>query len=205
MVCPVEGLMAGVDEVGRGAGAAEVYAAAVILDPARPILGLADSKQLSAKAREHLCLEVQQKAVAWSVASASVAEIEQLNILGATLLAMQRAVEGLAVMPAKVLVDGNRLPRLQMPAEAIVKGDQKVSAISAASILAKVARDTKMLEYHTLYPHYGFDRHKGYLTAVHLEALMQHGPCAIHRTGYAPIQAALKHMASHAEVGLRLD
>ncbi len=186
-------LVAGVDEVGRGAGAAEVYAAAVILDPAKPILGLADSKQLSAKQREKLSLEIRTAALAWCVASSSVDEIEQFNVLGATLLAMQRAVAGLWVVPKKVLVDGNRLPKLNIPAEAIIKGDQKVPAISAASILAKVARDERMREYHVQFPLYGFDQHKGYLTELHLSALTQHGPCAIHRRGYAPVRKAMSY------------
>lgn len=192
-------LVAGVDEVGRGAGAAEVYAAAVILDPNQPIKGLADSKQLSAKQRERLSLEIQEKALAWYVASSNVQEIEQFNVLGATFLAMQRAVSGLQIAPKKVLVDGNRMPKLNVPAQTIIKGDQKVAAISAASILAKVARDARMLEYHDQFPLYGFDQHKGYLTEQHLVALAQHGPCPIHRRGYAPIRKWLENQGGFWE------
>ena len=189
---PDESLVCGVDEVGRGAGAGEVYAAAVILDPGLPIMGLADSKQLSAKKRQALSKEIQAKAMAWSIARASLEEIETLNVLGATLLAMQRAVKALEKTPTLVLVDGNKLPKLKQPAKAIVKGDQSIPAISAASILAKVARDTAMLEAHLEYPNYGFNHHKGYLTAQHLAALQTFGVCPIHRRSYAPIRVLLE-------------
>jgi ribonuclease HII len=174
----------GCDEAGRGAAAAEVYVAAVILDPAHTIEGLADSKKLSEHKRNILNEEIRLYAMSWCIDKASVEEVERLNVLQATLLAMKRAVEGLKVRPDRVLVDGNRKPRLEMPVEAIVKGDAKIPAISAASILAKVARDRAMVEYHSLYPEYGFDIHKGYLTKRHMEALRKHGPCPIHRKSF---------------------
>jgi len=183
-------LVAGVDEAGRGPLAGPVVAAAVILDPARPIAGLADSKQLTAQRRESLFALIQQRALACCVAEASREEIDRLNILQATMLAMRRAVEGLAVQPERVLVDGNRLPPLAIAAEAIVKGDAKVAAISAASILAKVTRDHWCLELHARYSHYGFDRHKGYGTAEHLAALGEWGPCPEHRRSFAPVARA---------------
>jgi ribonuclease HII len=185
----------GCDEAGRGAGAAEVYAGAVILDPQRPIVGLADSKKLTARRREALSDEIKQKALSWCIATASLEEIEKINILHASMLAMKRAVEGLHVRPGKVLVDGNHLPRLEMPAEAIIKGDDKVPAISAASILAKVARDRAMVEYDQQYPEYGFSVHKGYFTKVHMQALRQFGPCPIHRKTYGPIRELLEPTA----------
>jgi len=178
----------GCDEAGRGAGAAEVYVGAVILDPAHFIEGLADSKTLSAPKREALSEQIKMYALSWCIRKASLEEIERLNVLHATLLAMKRAVEGLSITPDRVLVDGNHAPDLDVPVEAIVKGDDKVPAISAASILAKVARDHAMLEYHRLYPEYHFDVHKGYFTREHLAALHKHGPCAIHRRTYAPIR-----------------
>lgn len=184
-------LVAGVDEAGRGPLAGPVVAAAVILDPAHPIAGLADSKQLTAQRREALFALIQQRALARCVAEASREEIDRLNILQATMLAMRRAVEGLAVQPGRVLVDGNRLPRLTIAAEAIVKGDAKVPAISAASILAKVTRDHWCLRLHERYPHYGFDRHKGYGTAEHLAALGEWGPCPEHRRSFAPVARAI--------------
>jgi len=174
----------GCDEAGRGAAAAEVYVAAVILNPDHTIKGLADSKKLSAHKRNILNEEIRLYALSWSIDKASVEEVERLNVLGATLLAMKRAVEGLKIRPDRVLVDGNRKPNLKIPVEAIVKGDAKIPAISAASILAKVARDRAMVEYHRLYPEYGFDVHKGYLTKKHIEALHKHGPCPIHRKGF---------------------
>ncbi|WP_370625906.1 ribonuclease HII [Comamonas sp. NLF-1-9] len=186
------GLIAGVDEAGRGPLAGPVVAAAVVLDPARPIAGLADSKALSAARREALFAQVQAQALCFCVAQASREEIDRLNILQATLLAMRRAVEGLATQPARVLVDGNRLPRLAMPAEAIVKGDARVAAISAASILAKVTRDRWCADLHARYPHYGFDRHKGYGTAEHLSALARHGACPEHRRSFAPVARVLE-------------
>lgn len=183
------GLIAGVDEAGRGPLAGPVVAAAVILDDLNPIAGLADSKKLTALRRERLFDEIRAKALCCSIAEASVEEIDQLNILQATLLAMRRAVEGLRLKPNKVLIDGNRLPVLDVLAEAIVKGDSKVPAISAASILAKVHRDRLCEVWHTQYPMYGFDGHKGYGTATHLAALRQHGPCPWHRRSFAPVKA----------------
>jgi ribonuclease HII len=178
----------GCDEAGRGAGAAEVYVGAVILDPERPIDGLADSKKLSAGRREVLSEEIKLYALSWCVSKATLEEIERLNVLHATLLAMKRAVEGLNIKPQRVLVDGNHVPDLDIPVEAIIKGDDKVAAISAASILAKVARDRAMVEYHLLYPEYGFDVHKGYFTGEHMEALRKYGPCPIHRRTFVPIR-----------------
>jgi len=188
----VRGLLAcGVDEAGRGPLAGPVFAAAVILDPACPIAGLADSKALSARKREALAAEIRSRAVAWRVASASVEEIDALNILQASLLAMRRAVEGLAVAPGEVLVDGPHCPRLAIPARGIVRGDATVAGIAAASILAKVARDADMLALHCVHPVYGFDRHKGYPTAAHLAALRAHGVCAAHRRSFAPVRLLL--------------
>ncbi|MYZ53058.1 ribonuclease HII [Malikia spinosa] len=183
-------LVAGVDEAGRGPLAGPGVAAAVILDERQPIAGLADSKKLSAARRDQLYDEIRAKALCCCVAQASVEEIDRLNILQATLLAMQRAVAGLRLKPGLVLVDGNRLPLLEMRAEAIVKGDAKVAAISAASILAKVTRDRglELLDQH--YPQYGFARHKGYGTAEHLQALRLHGPCPEHRRSFAPVAQA---------------
>jgi ribonuclease HII len=186
-----EGLVAGVDEAGRGPLAGPVVAAAVILDDAAPIEGLADSKVLSERRREALFDEIRAKALCCCIAQASAAEIDELNILQATLLAMRRAVEGLRLLPALVLVDGNRLPPLKVAAEAVVGGDAKVAAISAASILAKVTRDRLCAELHTQHPQYGFDAHKGYPTPDHLLALFQHGPCPEHRRSFAPVQRAL--------------
>ncbi|HRP26872.1 MAG TPA: ribonuclease HII [Burkholderiaceae bacterium] len=183
------GLVAGVDEAGRGPLAGPVVAAAVILDELHPIKGLADSKRLSARKRERLYDEIRAKALCCSIAQASAQEIDALNILGATLLAMQRAVQGLRLRPHKVLVDGNRLPQLAMPAAAIVKGDALVAAISAASILAKVQRDAICAQMHEQHPQYGFAAHKGYPTAAHLEALRVHGACQQHRRSFAPVRA----------------
>lgn len=185
------GLMAGVDEAGRGPLAGPVVAAAVILDERNPIQGLADSKVLTAKRREQLYDEIRAKALCCSIAQASVEEIDQINILQATLLAMRRAVEGLRLKPTLVLVDGNRLPVLNMRAEAIVKGDSKVQAISAASILAKVTRDRWCAELDTQYPQYGFAGHKGYGTAEHLAALQTHGACPEHRKTFGPVAKLL--------------
>ena len=191
----VQGLVAGVDEAGRGPLAGPVVAAAVILDDENPIEGLADSKQLTERARERLFDEIRAKALCCSIAEASVDEIDTLNILQATLLAMRRAVEGLRLRPAKVLVDGNRLPVLRVPAEAIVQGDARVQAISAASILAKVHRDRLCLALHEAHPQYGFAAHKGYATPEHLEALREHGPCRHHRRSFAPVREALEARA----------
>jgi ribonuclease HII len=184
-------LTCGVDEAGRGPLAGPVDAAAVILDPARPVAGLADSKTLTPRQRETLALEVRLRAVAWAVASASVEEIDTLNILQASLLAMRRAVEQLAVTPQLVLVDGLHRPRLTIPVRAIVRGDATVAEIAAASILAKVARDTEMLALHQQHPQYGFDRHKGYPTSAHLAALREHGASAVHRRSFAPVRSLL--------------
>jgi ribonuclease HII len=185
-------MICGVDEAGRGPLAGAVVAAAVILDPARPIVGLADSKKLSAARRERLAREIREKALAWAVAEASVAEIDAINILQATLLAMQRAVAGLSILPTEVLIDGNRCPALDLPMRAIIGGDATVAEISAASILAKTQRDADMLVLHERYPQYGFDRHKGYGTAVHLAALRALGATPEHRRSFAPVRDVLK-------------
>ncbi|MFY8102712.1 MAG: ribonuclease HII [Ramlibacter sp.] len=185
------GLVAGVDEAGRGPLAGPVVAAAVILDDTQPIAGLADSKALTALRRERLFDEIRAKALCCSIAQASVLEIDRLNILQATMLAMQRAVEGLRLKPVKVLVDGNRLPTLDVLSEAIVGGDARVAAISAASILAKVYRDRLCAALHADYPHYGFAGHKGYGTPEHLQALREHGACPQHRRSFAPVAAAI--------------
>lgn len=180
--------LCGVDEAGRGPLCGPVVAAAVILDPARPIAGLADSKKLSEKRRDQLAVEIREKALAWCVAEASVEEIDRLNILHASLLAMQRAVAGLSVLPTKVLVDGNRCPRLDVPAQAVVKGDALVAEISAASILAKTVRDAQLRELDRQYPQYGLATHKGYPTAAHLAALRAHGACEIYRKSFGPVR-----------------
>lgn len=185
------GLIAGVDEAGRGPLAGPVVAAAVILDDLNPIEGLNDSKKLSGRTRERLFDEIRAKALCCCIAEASVEEIDQLNILHATMLAMRRAVEGLRLKPMKVLVDGNRIPTLKISAEAIVKGDAKVKAISAASILAKVHRDRLCHGLHEAHPEYGFDGHKGYPTAAHIEALKRHGACIHHRRSFAPVREVL--------------
>ncbi len=185
-------LVCGVDEAGRGPLAGPVYAAAVILDPQRPIFGLADSKKLSERKREALAILIRERALSWSIASASVAEIDELNILQATLLAMRRAVESLAPAAQEALIDGNRCPPLAIPARAIVGGDATEPAISAASILAKTARDAEMCLIHEAYPEYGLDRHKGYDTAAHRAALERHGPAPCHRRSFAPVRAVLK-------------
>jgi ribonuclease HII len=186
------GLIAGVDEAGRGPLAGPVVAAAVILDDLNPIVGLADSKKLTPKRREKLFDEIRAKALCCSIAEASVEEIDRLNILQATMLAMQRAVAGLRLKPVKALIDGNRIPQLDVLAEAIVQGDAKVPAISAASILAKVYRDRMCDEWAVQYPQYGFDAHKGYGTAEHMAALREHGPCPLHRSSFAPVREALQ-------------
>lgn len=185
------GLVAGVDEAGRGPLAGPVVAAAVILDDLAPIKGLADSKKLTERQRERLYDEIRAKALCCSVAQASVTEIDTLNILQATMLAMRRAVQGLRLKPVKVLVDGNRLPSLDVMAEAVVGGDARVPAISAASILAKVTRDRLLMDLHERHPGYGFDRHKGYGTAQHLEALRRLGPLPEHRRTFAPVAQCL--------------
>jgi len=183
-------LIAGVDEAGRGPLAGPVFAAAVILDPNKPIAGLTDSKLLTAKKRELLVPIIQQQALAWSIARAEVNEIDEINILQASLLAMQRAVESLSLIPELALVDGNKCPKLICSTEAIIEGDKKIPAISAASILAKVARDEEMLKLDLEYPGYGLAQHKGYGTKQHLEALKNLGVTPIHRRSFAPVQSA---------------
>jgi len=180
-------LSCGIDEAGRGPLAGPVFAAAVILDPGRRIKGLRDSKVLVAERREVLAVEIRERALAWAVASADVQEIDSINILQATLLAMRRAVEALPVVPTEAIVDGNQCPRLACPVHAIVKGDRDVASISAASILAKTARDALMRELDALYPSYGFAQNKGYGTPEHLAALDRFGPCVIHRRSFAPV------------------
>ena len=183
-----DGCVAGVDEAGRGPLAGPVVAAAVILDPARLIAGLNDSKKLSEAARERLAIEIREKAVAWAIAEASPVEIDRINILQATFLAMRRALEGLPMPAGHALIDGNRIPPgLPCPAEAIVKGDGKMASIAAASILAKTHRDALMRELAVEYPYYGFERHMGYPTPAHLAALHEHGPCTAHRRSFAPV------------------
>ena len=184
-------MICGTDEAGRGPIAGPVVAAAVILDPDNPLEGLNDSKKLSEKKRNALSLEIKEKALYWAIAQADVDEIDRINILWASMNAMTRAVEALPVAPSKVLVDGNRVPQLQVPAEAIVGGDASEQCIAAASILAKVERDRQMLEWHQRYPQYEFDKHKAYGTAKHLELLRQHGPCPIHRKSFRPVKDLL--------------
>jgi len=184
-------LICGVDEAGRGPLAGAVVAACVVLNPRKPIEGLADSKQLTAAQRDTLAVEIRANALAWAVASASVEEIDHINILQASLLAMRRALEALDVEPAQVLVDGLYCPPSRWPSKAVVQGDATVPAISAASILAKVTRDAAMCDLHVQRPEYGFDRHKGYHTPEHLAALQRHGPCAFHRRTFSPIREML--------------
>ncbi len=185
-------LICGVDEAGRGPLAGAVYAAAVILNPQSPILGLADSKKLSEKKRNLLSVEIKQHALAWAIASCSAKKIDEINILQASLLAMRRAIEAIqaqfGITPDLVQVDGNKCPKICLPCEAIVKGDSKIQAISAASILAKVARDAELYELDKIYPQYGFAKHKGYPTAFHLEMLNAHGITPVHRLSYAPVK-----------------
>ena len=193
-------LICGVDEAGRGPLAGSVYAAAVILDAKNPIKGLADSKKLTEKKRDFLSAEIKQKALAWGIASCSAQEIDEINILQASLIAMKRAIETMQAQfnitpdmgEILVQVDGNKCPKISLPCEAIVKGDSKVQAISAASILAKVARDAELYELDKIYPLYGFARHKGYPTAVHLLALQEHGICPQHRLSYAPVRMLIE-------------
>jgi ribonuclease HII len=186
-----DGLVCGIDEAGRGPLAGPVVAAAVILDPARRIEGLDDSKKLTEKRRESLAVEIREKAVAWAIAEASPEEIDSINILQATFLAMRRAVEVLKPQATRAVVDGNRCPKIAIPVEAIVKGDGKIAAIAAASILAKTHRDRGMVQLHALYPQYGFDRHMGYPTAAHFAALAEHGASPIHRKSFAPVAQRL--------------
>ncbi len=187
-------MAAGVDEAGRGPLAGPVMAASVILDPKRPIKGLADSKKLSEKKREHLYSQIIEKAVSYCVAQASIEEIDELNILHATMLAMQRAVDGMSVVPTRVWVDGNRVPKLKVPAVAVIKGDSLIDCISAASILAKVSRDKWCIEIDQVYPNYGFAVHKGYGTALHMKALQEHGATPFHRRSFAPVAKVLKQI-----------
>ena len=196
----VEELVAGVDEVGRGPLCGPVVTAAVILDPLRPIQGLNDSKKLSEARREALYEEICAKALAWCIARAEVEEIDRLNILGATMLAMQRAVEGLAVMPKLALIDGNRCPKLAVPSAPVIGGDAQVPAIAAASILAKVSRDREMQALDLIYPGYGIAAHKGYPTPVHLEALQRLGPTPIHRRSFAPVRQLLESVETVAQL-----
>ncbi|WP_234087872.1 ribonuclease HII [Azonexus sp. R2A61] len=186
-----DGLVCGIDEAGRGPLAGPVVAAAVILDPTRPVDGLNDSKKLSEKKREALAVLIRERALAWCVAEANIEEIDRLNILWATMLAMQRAVAGLAVRPTSALVDGNRCPDLDLPVEAVVKGDGKIASIAAASILAKTARDAGMLALHEHYPQYGFAEHMGYPTPAHLAALEAHGASPVHRRSFGPVARQL--------------
>lgn len=190
-IYPHTHLVAGVDEVGRGPLVGAVVTAAVILDPAKPIIGLADSKKLSEKRRLALYDEIIEKALSWSLGRAEPEEIDSINILHATMLAMQRAVAGLSVVPEYVLIDGNRCPTLPMPSLAVVKGDSRVAEISAASILAKVTRDREMAELDLSFPQYGFAQHKGYPTAFHLEKLAEHGATQHHRRSFGPVKRAL--------------
>jgi len=191
-VDPTAQFCAGVDEAGRGPLAGDVYAAAVILDPAQPIEGLADSKVLTEKRREVLAPLIQQRALAWCVALANVEEIDQMNILQATLLAMQRAVLVLKITPQLAWVDGNQAPRLTCRVQTVIKGDALVPAISAASIMAKTARDADLMRLHELYPAYGFNLHKGYGTALHMARLKEFGPCPAHRRSFAPVRRLLE-------------
>jgi ribonuclease HII len=184
-------IVCGVDEAGRGPLAGPVFAAAVILDPRHPIDGLRDSKKLTAERRGELAPQIKQHALAWAIAECSHEEIDAINILQATMLAMRRAVEALSTLPTIALIDGNRSPILQIRCHAIVEGDDKVHAISAASILAKTARDAALVSLHQLYPQYGFDQHKGYGTRMHMERLREHGACPVHRRSFAPVRLAL--------------
>lgn len=192
----ISNFVAGVDEAGRGPLAGPVVAAAVILDPARPIPGVADSKLLTARQRERLAVEIKARALAWAIAESDVSEIDRHNILQATLFAMQRAVSGLHIQPGHVLIDGNRCPALSCPATAIVKGDQKEPAIAAASILAKVARDALMLDLDRQFPEYGFAQHKGYPSKQHLESLRRFGATAHHRRSFGPVRQVLMGSAA---------
>jgi ribonuclease HII len=185
-------IICGVDEAGRGPLAGPVFAAAVILDPERPIAGLRDSKKLNEAKRDLLAIEIKEHALAWAIAECSEEEIDTLNILQASMLAMRRAVEALQVTPTLALIDGNRCPKMAVRSEAIVKGDDKVAAISAASILAKTARDALLVQLHQQYPQYAFDQHKGYPTALHMARLKEHGVSPVHRKSYAPVRALLE-------------
>jgi ribonuclease HII len=188
----LEDIVCGVDEAGRGPLAGPVFAAAVILDPLRPIEGLRDSKKLTAERRDELAPMIKANALAWAIAECSHHEIDSINILQATMLAMRRAIEALSMVPTFALIDGNRCPQLTIRAHAVVEGDDKVHSISAASILAKTARDAALVALHDIYPEYGFDQHKGYSTPLHLERLRTHGPCPVHRRSFAPVRELLE-------------
>ena len=191
-------LICGVDEAGRGPLAGPVFAAAVILDPQRPIEGLRDSKKLTASRRDELALEIREKALSWAVAESSESEIDDINILQATMLAMRRAILGLQRRPTLALIDGNRCPVIDVRCDAIIQGDDRVVEISAASILAKTARDAALMQLHAQYPHYAFDQHKGYPTALHLARLRLHGVSPVHRKTYAPVRALMDELAAFA-------
>ena len=193
-------IVCGVDEAGRGPLAGPVYAAAVILDPRRPIEGLRDSKKLTGARRDELAPIIREQALAWAIAECSHEEIDTINILQATMLAMRRAVEALATLPTIALIDGNRCPALSIRAHAVVEGDDKVHAISAASILAKTARDAALVRLHEAYPQYAFDQHKGYGTELHLARLREHGPCPVHRRSFAPVRALVVQPDLFAQV-----
>jgi ribonuclease HII len=198
-------IVCGVDEAGRGPLAGPVFAAAVILHPQRPIEGLRDSKKLSAERRNELAPLIKQHALAWAIAECSHEEIDNINILQATMLAMRRAVEALATVPTVALIDGNRSPVMMIRCCPIIEGDDKVHAISAASILAKTARDAALVSLHALYPEYGFDQHKGYGTALHLERLREHGACPVHRRSFAPVRAVLPVAPGDAYLGASME
>ena len=191
-------LICGVDEAGRGPLAGPVFAAAVILDPQRPIEGLRDSKKLTAARRDELALEIRENALSWAVAESSESEIDDINILQATMLAMRRAILGLQRRPTLALIDGNRCPVIDVRCDAIIQGDDRVVEISAASILAKTARDAALMQLHAQYPHYAFDQHKGYPTALHLARLRLHGVSPVHRKTYAPVRALMDELAAFA-------
>jgi ribonuclease HII len=193
----------GVDEVGIGSAIAEVYAAACILDPNHRINGLRDSKILTPERRQELSGRIKERALDYCIATASLEEIEKFNVFGATMLAMQRAVAGLKLKPDLVLIDGNRMPKLSIKARTIIKGDAKIRSISAASILAKVARDEVMLKYHEQFPQYGFAQNKGYLTEFHLACLKSYGPCPLHRKGYEPVRLLLSAKAAEPQLDFR--
>ena len=197
----LDDIVCGVDEAGRGPLAGPVFAAAVILHPQRPIEGLRDSKKLSAERRDALAPLIKEHALAWAIAECSHEEIDNINILQATMLAMRRAVEALSTVPTVALIDGNRSPVLTIRCCPIIEGDDKVHAISAASILAKTARDAALVSLHTLYPEYGFDQHKGYGTAMHLARLREHGACPVHRRSFAPVRAVLPVAPGEAYLG----
>jgi ribonuclease HII len=201
----IDDIVCGVDEAGRGPLAGPVFAAAVILDPRRPIDGLRDSKKLTAERRDELAPQIKQYALAWAIAECSHEEIDAINILQATMLAMRRAVEALQTIPTIALIDGNRSPVMAIRCYPIVEGDDKVHAISAASILAKTARDAALVALHQVYPEYGFDQHKGYCTRMHMERLRDHGACPVHRRSFAPVRLALAGELNLDALPLEID